>query len=200
MIKAHIYQRIKLLILLGVFCLLFNCKSKANLNDSAYVADISQLEALMENDAYHIDIEVAYPFTTAATTQVVNALLLQNTGNSANRIDVRGDGNSVIIQNDSVIGDLSFFGERRLSAGRYGSSDGGIHFEGIPKNFEKTINKEKRKLEINFKTNEKQQSSETYDVNIVIFPSKRVEVKVTSTFRTFMRYSGRLLPVKPQLE
>ncbi|EDP70870.1 hypothetical protein FBALC1_08923 [Flavobacteriales bacterium ALC-1] len=198
MVHKLIYTRLRLLFCFVIATLLWNCKSSDINNTNS--TEIASLEALMNNSAYYIDIEVAFPFTTGATTQVLNALLLRNTGNNAGRIDVRGDDNFITITTDSVSGNLSFFGERRLSGGRYSGSDGSIHFEGFPEDFKKTVNKSKRKLEIDFKTQQKEQSSEGLDVNIEVFPNKKVVVKVTSTFRTFMHYSGVLKPIKPEFK
>ena len=196
MVNKFIYKRLRLLFCLGIISVLWNCKSNDIAVDKKHTTEISTLETLMEKEAYYIDIEVAFPFSTAATTQVVNAILLPNTGNSAGRIDVSGDGNFIEIQKDSSKGSLPFFGERRLSGGPYGSTDGSISFNGIHENYEKTINEGKRKLEIKFKAIHNGESSESYDVNIEIFPSKRVDVRITPTFRTYMRYTGRLKPVK----
>ena len=62
----------------------------------------------------------------------------------------------------------------------------------MPTDFEKIINTNKRKLEINFKTNQNGESSESYDVNLVLFPNNRVEVKIASTFKNFISYTGTL--------
>ena len=194
------YYRFIQLVLIASLGLLFNCKSNTIAQDKTYSDELAQLQMLLDEETYYIDIEVAFPFTTAATQQVFNELFLSRTGNTASRIDVTGDGHFIEIKNDSVKGDLSFFGERRMNSGPYGSTNTGIGFEGVPENYEKFINKDKRKLEIKFKTNQKDQTSESYDVSLDIYPSRRVEVRIASTFKTFMRYTGTLKSSKKELQ
>jgi len=196
MIRKLIFKRLRILYCIGMLCILCNCKSSKVTEEQKYTADINYLEMLMEKETYYLDIEVAFPFNTAATQQVANALFLSRTGNSANRVDISGDGHFIEIQTDSVKGDLPFFGERRLNAGNYGGTNSGIAFNGIKKNYQKTINKEKRKIEIKFKTNQNGEPSESYDVSLEIFPNKSAVVNITPNFKTFMRYTGTLKPEK----
>ncbi|WP_179019532.1 DUF4251 domain-containing protein [Winogradskyella forsetii] len=190
--KSAIYKRLGLLLCIGILGILWNCKSTDITDDENYTADINKLEILLEKDTYYINIDTALPFVTAATQQVANALFLSRTGNTASRIDVMGDGHFISIQNDSVKGDLPFFGERRLSAGPYGGRNGGIAFEGLPGNYEKNLNKKKRKLEIKFTISQNGEPSEHYEVNLDIFPNKNATININSNFKTNMGYSGTL--------
>ncbi|RED45294.1 uncharacterized protein DUF4251 [Winogradskyella eximia] len=191
MTKKVIYKRLRLLCCLSVLITLWNCKSKDITASEKYADNLTTLKILQEKEIYNIEIDVAYPFVKAATQQVANTLFLSRTGNTANRIDVRGDGYFINIVKDSVKGDLSFMGERRLSGGTYGMNRG-IAFEGVPKNLEKSIDKKNNKLEIKFSINQNGEPSEKYDVRLLIFPNNKAEVEITSTFKTFMRYSGTL--------
>ena len=193
MVKNSIYKRLGLLCCFGILLILCNCKSNSIVEDKDSTAGITSLETLIEKEVYYIDIEAMYPFNTAATTQVINALMLTNTGNSASRIDVGGEGYFIKIENDSVKAILPFFGERRLNAGNYSGRDGSIKIEGIAKEYEKII--KKKRLEINFITNQIDEPSEAYDVNLEIFPNKRVSVKIIPNYKTFISYSGILKPV-----
>ncbi|MBF8149503.1 DUF4251 domain-containing protein [Winogradskyella sp. F6397] len=192
MIKRLNNKKLGILFGIAVLGLLWNCKSTDVTKGESYLSEIHSLEQLMQNDTYYIEVDVAYPFVTAATQQVANAILMPGTGNSASRIDVAGDGHFIEIQADTVKGDLSFFGERRLNGGSYGRANGGIVFEGIPKAYEKTINKENRTLNIEF--NISGEGTENYDINLKIYPNHKAVVDVRSNFRTVMRYDGRLKP------
>ncbi|WP_178988478.1 DUF4251 domain-containing protein [Winogradskyella schleiferi] len=192
MFKRAIYKRLGLLFCISIIGIFWNCKSSDITDDENYTTDINKLEMLLEKEAYSIDIEAALPFVTASTQQVANALFLSRTGNTASRVYVGGDGHFIEIKNDSVKGDLPFFGERRLSGGPYGGRNGGIAFEGLPENFEKSLNKNKRKLEIKFSISQTGESSERYDVNLEIFPSKNAVVNINSTYKTSMGYTGNL--------
>lgn len=192
MYKKFIFKSFSLFFVLAILTVLWSCKSSDVTSSQKHTADINTLKMLMDKDAYYIDIEVVYPLNTAATQQVANALLLSRTGNNASRIDVSGDGHFVQIKSDSVKGNLSFFGERRLSGGHYGSTNGGIVFNSFPKDYQKTINEKKRKLEIKFTTHQEDEISERYEVKIEIFPNNNVNVNIASTFKTFINYTGTL--------
>ena len=173
---------------------LWSCKTNSIAKIEAKAQDMALLESLQTQDDYRVEIEVVYPFTSAATTQASN-LLLRNTGDTANRIDVRGDGNFIEIKNDSVKAYLPFFGEQRLSAGDYGGTDLSIQIEESLKDFSKQINTKKGKLELDFMAHQKGQQNEKYEVNLDIYPNKTVNVNITPVYRTFIRYSGSLVPI-----
>ena len=117
--------------------------------------------------------------------------MFRNTGNNANRVDVRGDGNFIEIKNDTVKGYLSFYGERRQNSGEYGRSSA-IQFEEPLEDLSKKIDKDKGKLELEFSANQKGTDNEKYDLSIDIYPNKNVSVFITPVYKTFMRYSGIL--------
>jgi len=188
------FKALRFAYFLGMLTLLCQCKSSNLTKAQKQIADMSMLNSLMEQNAYYIDIEAVYPFATAATQRVLNSLFLSRTGNNASRIDVGGEGYFVNVRNDSVKGNLSFFGERRLSGGPYGGQNGGIEFNAIPKDYEKTINEKKKFLEVKFTVSEKEEATETYDVRLQIFPNHTVNVSITSTYKTFMNYKGNLNP------
>lgn len=149
------------------------------------------LDSLYSQHDYRVDIDVVYPFNTLATTQVTN-LLLRNTGDTANRIDVRGDGNYIEIKNDSVVGYLPFFGERRLSAGAYGGANASIHFEEPLRAYKKEMILDRGKLLLTFKAEQKGSDNENYEIQINIYPNKQVSVDVSPVYKTFIRYDGHL--------
>lgn len=189
--KSTAYKGLSFLFFVSVVSLICSCKSNKIAKSEAKANDLKILDTLYTQNNYHIDINVAYPFSTSATSQVANELL-RNTGNNANRINVRGDGNYVEIQNDSVRGYLPFFGERRLNAGTYGGTDLAIQFEEPLKDLTKHINTSKSKLELKFTANQKGSDNENYRINLNIYPNKHVSVNITPVYRTFMRYDGRL--------
>ena len=192
--KIKLHKKLFLAYFVGVFCLFYSCKTNQIAKNETKAKDLATLDTLYNRDNYRVAIEVLYPFNTVATTQVFNTLL-RNTGNNASRIDVRGDGNFIEIQNDSVKGYLSFFGERRLNAGNYGSNNNAIQFEEPLKDLSKKINTDKNNLELEFTASQKGTDNENYQVNLKIFPNKYVSVNITPVYKTFIRYSGTLEPV-----
>jgi hypothetical protein len=190
MVRKFTYRLLHISLYLGLLCLVFACKS-ADITKSEQKTEVAaQLKTLLEKDVYYIELQTAFPFNTLATTQVLNGLFLQNTGNSASRVELSGEGNFIEISNDSVKGYLPFFGEQRFNAGSYGGRDLAIQFEGVLKDFEKSINTKKKKLEIEFSANHSDDYSERYDVRVELFARKNVIVHITPTNRTFIRYSG----------
>ncbi|WP_445159204.1 DUF4251 domain-containing protein [Mesohalobacter salilacus] len=185
------YKVQNLLYFIGLLSLLGSCKTNQIAKAEAKADDLEVLDSLYAKKEYHIKINVAYPFTSTATTQVANALL-RNTGDNINRIDVRGDGNFIKIQNDSISGYLPFFGESRTSSGTYGGTDLAIQFEEPLKDLTKKINSDKGKLELEFTANQKGNRNEKYDVSLNIYPNKNVMVNIRPVHKTVMRYDGQL--------
>jgi hypothetical protein len=191
--KNIIQHKYLKLICFGIFLSLFwSCKTTKIEKEKTKENDLAILENLFIQNDYHIEIDVAYPFNTASTAQVSN-VLFRNTINSANRIDVRGDSEYIKIKNDSVKGYLSFYGERRINSGDYGGRNVAIQFDGPLMDLEKEINKDKGKVELEFTADQSGNDSENYTVKIEIFPNKEAVVNITPTYKTFMRYDGRLV-------
>ncbi|QTY26531.1 DUF4251 domain-containing protein [Flavobacterium sp. CS20] len=185
------HKALNLLYLISILSLFWSCKTNQIAKAEAKANDLKILDSLYAKKDYHIKINVAYPFASVATTKVANELL-RNTGNSANRIDVSGDGNFIKIQNDTVSGYLPFFGESRTSSGSYGGTDLAIQFEEPLKDLKKQINTEKPKLKLEFTTEQKRNNNEKYDVSIDIYPNKNVRVNIRPVHKTVMQYDGRL--------
>lgn len=173
---------------------LSSCKTNSMAKNEARARDLAALETLYAQNNYRVDIEVVYPFTSAATMQVSN-LLLTNTGDTGNRIDVRGDGNFIEIKNDTVKGYLPFFGESRLNAGEIGGTNLSIQIEESLKDFNKQINIKKQKLELEFTAKQEGNQNEKYEINLDIYPNKTVIVNINPVYKTFIRYSGSLVPI-----
>lgn len=171
--------------------LLYSCKSTKISKSETQANSMVILDSLHAQSNYFIDINVAYPFTTAATTRVANSLF-RFTGDNANRIDVRGDGNFIEIKDNTIKGYLSFFGESRTNAGAYGGNDATIQFEEPLQELTKQLNEKKARLDLEFTTNQKGNSSESYSIKLEIYPNKHVNVHVTPVYKTFIRYEGTL--------
>ena len=192
--KIVTYKSLSLLLLTAVLTLFWGCKVNKFDKNETEAKDLAVLKTILAEKNYRIAIEVAYPFVSAATTQVSN-VLLRNTGNTANRIDLRGDGNFIEIKNDTLTGYLPFFGEQRLNAGEYGGKDLSIQFEEPLQDLKKKIDSDKGVLELAFTAKQKGNSNERYDIDVKIYSNKNVSVYITPVYRTFMRYSGRLEPI-----
>ncbi|NBC58078.1 MAG: DUF4251 domain-containing protein [Bacteroidetes bacterium] len=176
---------------------LWSCKTNSIAKSEAKAKDLAVIENLYAQNDYRVEIEVVYPFTSVATTQVSN-MLLRNTGDTANRIDVRGDGNFIEIKNDTVRAYLPFFGEQRLNASDYGETGRSIQIEESLRDFNKQVNTKKGKLELEFTAKQKGNQSERYEISLDIYSNKTVNVNITPVYKTFIRYSGSLVSISDE--
>ena len=173
-----------------------SCKSADTVSSASTSADMADLETLLNERSYRIDINVVYPFNTTATTQVLNNFMLRNTGNTANRIDVQGESYFIELKEDLASGSLPFFGEQRIISGRYGGNEMGIDFKEAPRRYSVTKHKTKDAFIVEFQVDDKNQFSESYDVTLTVFKKKAVDVNISSSHRQVIRYGGKLIPIE----
>jgi hypothetical protein len=185
----------KLAAVILIFTLFASCKTSSVSKSEGKAKNLTILEDLRSQDDYFIDIEVIYPLNSVTTTQVANTLLA-NTGNNANRIDVRGDGNFIELKNDSVKAYLPFFGESRISGGGFGGQNIAIEIDEPLKDLKKNINTKKDKLELEFKATQNKGDKDKYQIKIELFANKKASVDITPVYRTFIRYDGVLTEKK----
>ena len=190
-LKVNISKIAILLMCIGLG-LNLSCKSADTMTSVESSAALSELESQLNDQTFRIAITTVFPFNTAATTQVLNSVLINRTGNSANRIDVTGDGHFIEVSQSMTKGSLPFFGEQRLVAGSYNSDNQGIEFEGEPKDFEMDKHQKKDALEVTYHIKDKYESTEGYDVQLFIYADKSVDVHITSTLKNLIRYRGAL--------
>ena len=183
---------IVLIVLFGNFHLFTGCKSAETSLKPEDAQALTELETLLKQKEYRIDIHTIYPFNTAATTQVLNDIVLRNTGNTATRINVRGDGNFIELQDSIATSYLPFFGEQQMSTGNYGGTDSAIQFEGMLKDYSVERHSKKDGFVIEFTTKQKNHNTESFDVSIIVFLNKKADITVLSSHRNFIRYEGQL--------
>lgn len=166
------------LLIISSFIGVVSCKSSEVTNQKK-ADQFVKLQELIESKSYQIDI--------AATTQVLNNILFQ-TGNSAARIDVRGNGNYIKISDDKVKANLAFFGERQIS-GNYGRTDGGIQLDDSVQKYTVTKNDKKKTLSIKFNAND---GIENFSVTIIASINMRVSIGVNSSHLNRISYDGTI--------
>jgi len=149
-----------------------------------------QLQDLVASRSFEIVSTSARPIATAAFTKVANSNIL-GPGNNAGHIDISANGNVVVVKGDSIRGNLPFFGERNFG-GSYGSNHTGIEFNGIPKNYKVTQNNKKHTIEITFNISDEYQRNERYDMTITLYPNYKSTIRVQSTGRSSIEFSGRV--------
>ncbi len=174
----------KILIQLTVVLLLFaSCKT----GDSVAKAEAAkQTKALVENSDYEITLDWARPLQSAEMVSLGNSNLLPFESRSG-RINIVGSSSHVTKKGDSVSVYLPYFGTRQMAPKFINNNDVAIQFDGIPKDYKLTYNEKKGISEVNFKIKE---GSEKYNVYLAITPAKRATVRVYSSQRTMISYTG----------
>ncbi len=146
-----------------------------------------QLDELVANKSFVIESDHALPMATNSLNSISNAGLLPP-GSSASQISLIGNPNYLKVIGDSVAVYLPYFGERQMGGG-YDNDGPGIKFEGVPQDMEINKDDEKHRYDIRFKMRD---NSETFTVNIVLFPNLSSMINVNSSQRFPIRYSGHV--------
>ncbi len=176
-------RRLKLYYVLIVFAMIAACSSS---KDPLVTANtLNKIENLANERQFVVDFNTAYPQNTAATQQVMNSLLIQ-TGNSAGRIDIAGDGAKLTVDGETSTADLPFFGERRMG-GSYGNTNVGIEFdEAIMKDYK--VLRQGEKVTVTYGVSNSE--NDYFNVRMDIFSKYNVRALITSTKKTNMQYDG----------
>ncbi|TXE05700.1 DUF4251 domain-containing protein [Gelidibacter salicanalis] len=148
------------------------------------------LKDLVDSQTFEIVSNRASPFASAAFSRVANSRIL-GPGNSANNIDISANANRLTIKGDSISGYLPFFGEQHFGGG-YNNNKTSIEFDDVPKDFQVMHDDQKHAVEIRFKIDDKYRNSEHYDMMIILYPNLRSTIRVQSTTRSSIEYTGRV--------
>lgn len=149
-----------------------------------------QLQDLVASRSFEIVSTSARPIATAAFTKVANSNIL-GPGNSAGNIDITSNSNKLTIKGDSISGYLPYFGEQTFGGG-YGGNHTGIEFKDLPKDYQVIHNDKKHFVTISFNITDQYRKSDNYAITITLYPSYRSHIRVQSTSRTSIEYSGRV--------
>ncbi len=182
-------KRLKNIALLGMMLgLLWSCGGTKSAESIALKnRQFEELKTLVATKSFIFNAETAYPMQTYAVMQVNNALL-RNTGNSAGRISLTGNGDFIKVNGDTVKATLAYFGEVRIVTS-LDPRDAGINFDGEPYSYEVTANEKKQTVKVAFEVKE---STEQFSVIMQLYPNKRVTVFITTVNRASIRYDGQL--------
>lgn len=181
-------KQLKTLTLLGmVLGLFWSCGGTQSAAEIALKAQqYEALKDLVATKSFTIDVKTAYPMQTYAVTQVTNTLL-RNTGNTAGRIDVTGD--FIEVKGASVEGELSYFGEVRIT-NTLNPRNSGINFKGEAHSYEVTANEKKQTLSVEFEI--KGNTMELFSLIMELYPNKKATIFVNSLGRNSIRYDGTI--------
>ncbi len=144
------------------------------------------LDDWVANREFAIASEWARPQPTTGMVAVSNAGLL-GPGNTLGSISLIGNPNYFRVQGDSVSAYLPYYGERQIGGGY--NSNRRIEFNGVPANLKITKDPKNKGYRMQFSIKE---DSETYQVNVRLFPNLTSRMSVTSTHRFVIRYDGKI--------
>lgn len=172
------------LALFGILVMLASCGSTSKVKYSP--EKINAFHKLISERNFEIEADWALPTNSMSLQNVFNALM--PIGTNASRINLIGTPNYFRVKSDTVTANLPYYGERQMGGG-YNTRDNGIIFETVPENLKINYNEAKAQYEIKFSAN---QNSESYNVNLVVYPNLTSIININSNQRFSISYEGRI--------
>ncbi|MEO8774089.1 MAG: DUF4251 domain-containing protein [Gelidibacter sp.] len=176
-----------LLMYSAAFILLMGCGSSRSFTEQENQA-YQNLQELVASKSFEIVSNSASPNASAAFSRVANSNIL-GPGNNAANIDISSNSNHLTIKGDSIQGYLPFFGEQNFGGG-YNGNHSGITFNNIPKDYQVIHNDKKHAVDIQFKINDQYRHSDHYSIIITLYLNNRSMIRVQSTTRSSIEYTG----------
>ncbi|TXD84058.1 DUF4251 domain-containing protein [Subsaximicrobium wynnwilliamsii] len=162
---------------------LFACGSSKS---TATPAEIENLKKMVEQRAFEIESDYAYPVTTTALMSLQNAGLFLD-GSNASSVSLIGNPNYLRVKGDSVFAELPYFGEVQMPS--YPSRDNGIHFKTLLEDYEANQNEKSKAYDLKFGANG---TDESYNVFITLFPNGRSSIRISGSKRNSIEYTGEV--------
>jgi len=151
--------------------------------------EFAAMSQRVQEGELRIVAEAAYPGNTYASQQVLNSVL-RGTGDTANRIDLAGDGYYVQLSPERVQANLPFYGERRQGGGYGTVNDAGIQFDVEPTEYSLIKEEDRYRYRIKFDADK---GIENFDTEVILFANGTAIIYVISSTRTRMEYRGRVV-------
>lgn len=112
------------------------------------------------------------------------------------RVNIDGDGSSLIMKQNESKADLPFFG-RAFSGAGYGGNEGGIKFEVKGVTYDKEHNDKKTKTLIKFIAADK---SANYEILLTVYSNGNANLSITNSNKSNMSYEGKIVLLKDKKE
>ncbi|HLS31174.1 MAG TPA: DUF4251 domain-containing protein [Flavobacteriaceae bacterium] len=175
-----------------IILVLFSCSSAKLADNDTKKVNTAKIEELIEKEAFKINVDYAFPKTSSQFNQAVQNLNLSAVGNSANRINIQGEGYYLEIKKDSVIAVLPFYGEQY--SGYQITTHDRIEFKGDSEKYEINADptKKSNRTRISFQIADANRIGEWYDVSLLIFENGKTDMQVSSSRRSIMAYRGEV--------
>ena len=152
------------------------------------------LQTLVSSRSLEIVSNKAMPMASVAFSRVMNSNIL-GPGNSSGNIDLTTNSNNLTIKGDTIQAFLPFFGDQNFGGG-YNGNHSGIEFKDVPKEYTVKNNDKKHAVEISFNIGDKYRNNENYDMMITLYPNNSSSIRVQSTTRSSIEYTGRVSQLK----
>ncbi|MGO3156226.1 DUF4251 domain-containing protein [Mesonia sp.] len=185
--KKHFTYKILCVSLISIG--VWSCSSISSVQKESNTKEIS---GWLGHKEVHIDLKTAYPRSSSALQQLANNGLLAP-GNTSNVINLSSSKSFIKIHQDSIQGYLPYYGTRH-TAGRLGEN-GSIDFHDLPKNYNARLDPKTGTHHIAFEIPQKK-SSEFFQIQIQIYPTKNAQVLVNSSQRDGISYQGKVQKLK----
>ncbi len=179
-------QIISTLCIIGMVCLMGSCHSAKQATFSN-----STLKSQLENKNFKVEFVRAYPQMSQAYSQAFDKLM-RGTGQSSQAVNLIGNASFITIKNDSISGILPFYGERYM--GGHLNGDGNIRFNGIYENYTQSL--KGNYILIACEINDQDNQIEHYKLNMRIYDNGDVDLRIQSSQRSSIRYSGKIESLK----
>jgi len=174
-------MKIKLTTIILFAIVLVGCNSTKNI---ATPEALSKVQAIVDKDTLRIEVYSAQP----QTSSLIGNTGLLPPGDSGSNINLMGNENYFIKTGDSLSIYLPYFGVRQLG-GRIDNNIG-IQFKGVPKISNYKFDSDKNLYVYYFKINN---NTETLDIELIIYPSLKSDIRIFSSHRTNINYRGTLV-------
>ncbi|WP_412985064.1 DUF4251 domain-containing protein [Pontimicrobium sp. IMCC45349] len=175
-------MKIKLTTIILFAVVLVACNSTKNI---ATPAALAKVQAIVDKDTLRIEVYSAQP----QTSSLIGNTGLLPPGDSGSNINLMGNENYFIKTGDSLSIYLPYFGVRQMG-GRLDSDKVGIEFKGVPKSTDYNFDSDKNLHVYDFKINK---STETLDVELIIYPSLNADIRIFSSHRTNINFRGKII-------
>jgi hypothetical protein len=161
------------------------CKSTAT------ITEVNQLKKAISLKKIKFKADSANPVVSVAFSGLENIL---PPGSTIGSINLVGHSNILLIKNDSITLDMPFYGER-IRVGSY-NNQGNFQFKGKIDTLQTYFNDKKNSytLKFNVKTAE-----ENLNLILNLFAGKSADLKITSSHRRGIRYTGNWKGLKEEL-
>ncbi|QTD39246.1 DUF4251 domain-containing protein [Polaribacter batillariae] len=144
---------------------------------------MSRLKETVNNKKIEVVFNWANPL--GLNNNVIGIENILPPGSTPNNINLVGNSNFFRIKGDSLHIELPYFGRQQISRGY--NADGGIQFEGVPKESNQVYDSKKNAYILKYSFNDK---SENYNAILTLFANKTSDLRINSTNRTSISYGG----------